>query len=159
MTETIAALRTTKPILAKSLTETLDLAFALESRIPDPLLAPAEAEGTGISEHVHIRGSHKSLGEVVPRRFLTVFGGSNTSVQEAGSGRTELARHMVDPSATPLVPRVLVNRLWQHHFGEGLVRSTDDFGVMGQKPSHPALWTGWPGSWSKAAGRSRRCTG
>ena len=139
LTEAIAALRTTKPILAQKLTEIMDTAFALDHRIPDPLLAPAEAEGTGINEHVHIRGSAKSLGEVVPRRFLTVFGGSKTSVQEAGSGRTELARQMVDPSATPLVPRVLVNRLWQHHFGEGLVRSTDDFGAMGQKPSHPAL--------------------
>ena len=87
----------------------------------------------------HIRGSHKSLGEVVPRRFLTVFGGSENSAQDGASGRSELARRMVDPAINPLVPRVLVNRLWQHHFGEGIVRSTDDFGAMGQKPSHPAL--------------------
>ena len=46
---------------------------------------------------------------------------------------------MVDPAANPLVPRVLVNRLWKHHFGEGIVQSTDDFGAMGQKPSHPEL--------------------
>ena len=46
---------------------------------------------------------------------------------------------MVDPEANPLLPRVLVNRLWKHLFGEGLVKSTDDFGAMGQKPSHPEL--------------------
>ena len=46
---------------------------------------------------------------------------------------------MVDPAVDPLLPRVLVNRLWQHHFGEGIVRSTDDFGAMGQKPTHPEL--------------------
>ena len=92
-----------------------------------------------MNEHVHIRGSHKNLGEVVPRRFLTVLGGSDPSAHEGGSGRDELARRMVDPAADPLVPRVLVNRLWQHHFGEGIVRSTDDFGAMGQKPSHPEL--------------------
>ena len=112
---------------------------SLDSQHSRSLLAPAQAEGTGMNEHVHIRGSHKNLGEVAPRRFLTVLGGSNTSAPEAGSGRTELARRMVDPAANPLVPRVLVNRLWQHHFGEGIVRSTDDFGAMGQKPSHPEL--------------------
>ena len=58
---------------------------------------------------------------------------------EGGSGRCDLARRIVDPAVNPLVPRVLVNRLWQHHFGEGIVRSIDDFGAMGQKPSHPAL--------------------
>jgi hypothetical protein len=88
---------------------------------------------------VHIRGSHKNLGEVVPRRFLAVLGGRASLASECESGRAELARRMVDSSANPLLPRVLVNRLWQHHFGEGIVRSTDDFGAMGQKPSHPEL--------------------
>ena len=58
---------------------------------------------------------------------------------DSGSGRLELAERMVDPRSNPLLPRVMVNRLWKHHFGEGLVKSTDDFGAMGQKPSHPAL--------------------
>jgi hypothetical protein len=61
------------------------------------------------------------------------------STPGAGSGRLELARHVVDPRANPLTPRVLVNRLWKHHFGEGIVKSTDDFGAMGRPPSHPEL--------------------
>jgi hypothetical protein len=55
-----------------------------------------------------------------------------------GSGRLELAERLVDPG-NPLVARVIVNRLWKHHFGEGLVRSPDDFGAMGQPPTHQAL--------------------
>ncbi len=103
------------------------------------MLAPSQAEGTGINEHVHIRGTHKNLGEVVPRRFLAVLGGRASLAPKCESGRNELARRMVDSGADPLLPRVLVNRLWQHHFGEGIVRSTDDFGAMGQRPSHPEL--------------------
>ena len=127
------------PLLAERLAEAVAEADSLDRQIPDPTLAPSQAEGTGMNEHVHIRGSYKNLGEVVPRRFLTVLGGSESSAHEGGSGRDELARRMVDPAVDPLVPRVLVNRLWQHHFGEGIVRSTDDFGAMGQKPSHPEL--------------------
>src|SRR6185312_3532318 len=56
----------------------------------------------------------------------------------SGSGRLELAKAVTDP-ANPLVARVLVNRLWQHHFGEGIVRSPDDFGYQGQRPTHPEL--------------------
>jgi hypothetical protein len=68
-----------------------------------------------------------------------VLGGSESSAHEGGSGRDELARRMVDPVSNPLLPRVLVNRLWKHHFGDGIVKSPDDFGAMGQKPSHPEL--------------------
>ena len=107
--------------------------------LPSPTLGLAIADGTGEDEHIHIRGSHKNLGEVAPRRFLAVLGGSNSSTVDAGSGRLELARTMVDPAANPLTPRVLVNRLWKHHFGEGIVKTTDDFGAMGRKPSHPEL--------------------
>ncbi|HEX3446758.1 MAG TPA: PSD1 and planctomycete cytochrome C domain-containing protein, partial [Isosphaeraceae bacterium] len=111
---------------------------ATEQQIPDPTLALAIADGTGQDERIHIRGSHKNLGEIVPRRFLEILGGSD-SATSAGSGRLYLARRMVDPRLNPLLSRVLVNRLWKHHFGEGIVKSTDDFGAMGQKPSHPEL--------------------
>jgi hypothetical protein len=135
----IAALRAVRPELAQRLADAVAEADDLERQIPDPMLAPSQAEGTGMDEHVHIRGSYKNLGELAPRHFLTVLGGSDRSRHEVGSSRLDLAGRMVDPAVNPLVPRVLVNRLWQHHFGEGIVRSTDDFGAMGQKPSHPEL--------------------
>jgi hypothetical protein len=112
---------------------------AIEANIPAPRLALAVADGTGMDEHVHIRGNHKNPGELVPRRFLEVLGGEAMSAATSGSGRLELANRLVHPRSNPLTPRVLVNRLWKHHFGEGIVRSTDDFGAMGREPSHPEL--------------------
>jgi hypothetical protein len=137
--QAIAALRAARSPLADRLTAAVGLARSLEERIPDPTLALAIADGTGLDEHIHIRGNHKNLGEVVPRRFLEVLGGAGMATPDVGSGRQDLARRMVDPRANPLPARVLVNRLWKHHFGEGIVKSTDDFGAMGRKPSHPEL--------------------
>ena len=92
-----------------------------------------------MDEHVHIRGNYRNPGEPVPRRFLEVLGGTGMSTPAAGSGRLELARAVGRSPDEPADARVLVNRLWKHHFGEGIVRSTDDFGAMGRKPSHPEL--------------------
>jgi Protein of unknown function (DUF1553) len=78
------------------------------------------------------------LGDEVPRRFLEALAGPDQAAPAHGSGRLELARRLVAPS-DPLPPRVLVNRLWQHHFGEGIVRSVDNFGVLGERPTHPEL--------------------
>jgi mono/diheme cytochrome c family protein len=125
--------------LANRLAAAIGEVRAIETQLAEPTLGLAIADGTGGDEHIHVRGSHKNLGEVVPRRFLAVLGGADSSTHDAGSGRLELARRLVDPSANPLTPRVLVNRLWKHHFGEGIVRTTDDFGAMGRKPSHPEL--------------------
>jgi hypothetical protein len=111
----------------------------LEAQIPAPRLALALADGTGEDERVHVRGSYQTLGEVVPRRFLQALAGTSQGSPENGSGRLELARRMVDHRTDPLLPRVLVNRVWKLHFGEGIVKSTDDFGNMGQPPSHPEL--------------------
>jgi len=122
-------------VLAAALSE----ARAVDARLSQPTLALAAADGSGLNEHIHIRGSHKNLGEVVPRRFLEVLGGSELATAETGSGRLELAHQMVDSTSNPLLARVLVNRLWKHHFGEGIVKSTDDFGAMGQQPTHPEL--------------------
>ncbi len=87
---------------------------------------------------MHIRGSTRTLGEVAPRRFLEVLAGDSPASTAEGSGRLELARKIADP-ANPLTARVMVNRLWHHHFGRGIVASVNDFGLMGREPTHPEL--------------------
>src|SRR5687768_6852989 len=99
--------------------------------------ALAMADGDGVDSPVFIRGSHKTLGPAVPRRFLEAIAGPTAAPVE-GSGRLELARRVTDPS-NPLTARVMANRVWHHLFGRGIVPSVDDFGVMGQPPSHPEL--------------------
>ena len=89
------------------------------------------AEGTPENAQVYVRGSHRSLGEEVPPRFLEALGG------KVGD-RLTLAAETVSPD-NPLTSRVIVNRLWHHLIGQGLVPSVDDFGPMGQQPSHPEL--------------------
>lgn len=89
---------------------------------------------------VHKRGNPNVTGETVPRRFLSAFADSSgpTEVFKHGSGRLELAQAITD-TAKPLVARVIVNRVWQHHFGRGLVTTPSEFGAQGDKPSHPEL--------------------
>ena len=106
--------------------------------MPSTQLALAAADGTGEDEHVHLRGNYRTLGPEAPRRFLEACGGSPLPGPAAGSGRLLLAARMT-AATNPLFARVIVNRLWQHHFGEGIVRTPDDFGVMGQPPTHPEL--------------------
>ncbi len=124
--------------LSARLTPLADQQLQLENQLTPPSLALAMADGTAENEHVFIRGSHKTLGEEVPRRFLEVLGGTKHAAPAQGSGRLELARQLTSPD-NPLVSRVIVNRLWHLHFGAGIVRSVDDFGVMGQPPTHPEL--------------------
>ncbi len=102
-------------------------------------LAYAVAEGRPADARLHRRGDPKDLGDVVPRKFLDVLGGQHLPPEAAGSsGRLHLARWLTDP-ANPLTPRVMVNRIWQYHFGAGLVRTPSDFGVRGTPPTHPEL--------------------
>jgi hypothetical protein len=87
---------------------------------------------------VFIRGEAENRGELVPRRFLEVLSGPNRTPFTNGSGRLELAHAIVNPN-NPLTPRVMINRIWQHHFGAGFVPTPDDFGMMSEPPSHPEL--------------------
>jgi mono/diheme cytochrome c family protein len=87
---------------------------------------------------VFIRGEAENRGELVPRRFLEVLSGPNRTPFTNGSGRLELAHAIVNPGNS-LTPRVMVNRIWQHHFGAGFVPTPDDFGMMSEPPSHPEL--------------------
>jgi hypothetical protein len=102
-------------------------------------LAPAMLDGNGVDEHVYIRGSYKAPGPTAPRRFLEALAGPEPIAARQGSGRLELARQMIDPAADPYLPRVMVNRLWHHLFGRGIVASVDNFGVLGDRPTHPEL--------------------
>jgi len=89
---------------------------------------------------VHIRGSHLSLGKPVPRGFPQVMqvASLRSEMPEKQSGRLELAQWLASPQH-PLTARVMVNRIWRWHFGQGLVASTDNFGILGERPSHPEL--------------------
>lgn len=113
----------------------------LKAMTPAPLpmtLAVSEAPSTNLP--VLGRGSHLNPGkEPVPRGFPTLLGSVPVPPPAtSASGRMELALWLTHPS-NPLTPRVLVNRVWQAHFGEGLVRTPDNFGLRGEAPTHPAL--------------------
>jgi len=96
-------------------------------------------DGNGVDEQFLVRGNHKMSTDPVPRRFLEAFVGSSSSCSPDGSGRLELANQITDPETNPPIARVMVNRIWQHLFGRGIVPTTDNFGVLGQPPSHPEL--------------------
>jgi cytochrome c553 len=87
---------------------------------------------------VFIRGEADNRGEVVLRQFLEVVSGPTRHVFTNGSGRLELS-HAIVSKNNPLTPRVMINRIWLHHFGEGFVPTPDDLGTMSEPPSHPEL--------------------
>jgi len=87
---------------------------------------------------VQIKGDPERLGPEVPRRFPLVLGGQTLPADEHGSGRLHLANWIAD-AKNPLTARVMVNRIWQYHFGKGLVRTASNFGSLGQAPTHPEL--------------------
>ena len=110
----------------------------LDRSLPKSAFARVAVDDRPQDVRVHLRGSHKNLGDLVPRRFLAVLGGTEQPPLLQGSGRLQLARSIADP-LNPLTARVMVNRIWQHHFGAGLVRTPDNFGLAGEKPTHPQL--------------------
>ncbi|HLJ56722.1 MAG TPA: PSD1 and planctomycete cytochrome C domain-containing protein, partial [Chthonomonadaceae bacterium] len=88
--------------------------------------------------HVLLRGNPDTPGEEAPRRFLGLLAGDGAPAFTQGSGRLELANAIADKS-NPLTARVIVNRVWQHHFGRGIVRTASNFGLLGEPPTHPEL--------------------
>ena len=111
----------------------------VEAELASPRIVPGIADGgTGFEQPVFIRGDCHRPGETVPRRYLEVLSKSRDGFVTTGSGRLELAEHIASPM-NPLTARVIVNRVWHHLFGSGLVRTVDDFGHVGDLPSHPEL--------------------
>jgi hypothetical protein len=90
------------------------------------------------NSHVFIRGNPNRLGEEAPRQFIEILSGGKREPFTHGSGRLELARAIASKE-NPLTARVMVNRIWLHHFGAGLVTTPDDFGLRSDPPSHPEL--------------------
>lgn len=104
----------------------------------DAHTAPAMFDGTGVDNHIFARGQAKAPGALAPRRFLEAIAGPNQPPIVAGSGRLRLAQQVVDPT-NPLTARVIVNRVWHHLFGRGIVPTTDNFGVLGEAPANREL--------------------
>ena len=114
--------------------------------LPEPSFALAVSEG-GVpgglfpklqDVPIHIRGSYTRLGTVVPRGLPGFFAGDRQPKIATGSGRKELAAWVASKD-NPLTARVIVNRVWQWHFGTGLVRTPNNFGMLSEPPSHPEL--------------------
>ncbi len=124
----LARLGTVKPLVEKY--------RALESEVPSARHAPGVLESVALDAALLPRGDHLKPAERVPRAFLSVFGGPSFLTKQ--SGRLELALAMTAPQ-NPLTSRVMVNRIWLHLFGRGIVATPDNFGHMGEKPTHPEL--------------------
>ena len=115
-----------------------DQAELAKSR-PQPARAMGVRDGKIEDLRLHVRGSYLSLGKQVPRRFPSIFAGDDQApLGEASSGRLQLAEWFTSPDH-PLTARVMVNRIWQWHFGKGIVRSPDNFGNLGQRPTDQAM--------------------
>ncbi len=105
------------------------------------------------NQHVFIRGNPGRPGELAPRQFLSIASeGGVAKPFQTGSGRLEMAKE-ITRATNPLTARNLVNRVWMWHFGEGIVRTVDDFGHTGERPDHPELLD-WLAHWFVANGSS-----
>ncbi|QDU25369.1 Planctomycete cytochrome C [Anatilimnocola aggregata] len=113
-------------------------AWLIQSPLAPPQGLILEDRPIPLPAYVFKRGKAANKGAEAPRQFLAHFAGPNRKPFELGSGRLELAKAIIDPN-NPLTPRVLVNRVWLHHFGAGLVRTPSDFGTRAEQPSHPEL--------------------
>lgn len=101
-------------------------------------LAMAMMDISGEDDRLLIRGNASNPGDPVPRRYLSAIVGDQPIERTTSSGRLELAAAINDPG-NPQASRVIVNRVWHYLMGRGIVATTDDFGVLGQPPTHPEL--------------------
>ena len=125
----------------------------MKSSGPEELVYAAIEKDQPKNAQIRIRGERRDLGEEVPRKNLEILG-NDPLPSEAGSGRLQLADWLTR-DGNPLMARVMVNRIWQHHFGSGLVGTENDFGTRGQRPTHPQLLD-WLASRFKDTGYSMK---
>ncbi len=126
--------------------ETQELIAALQKDLkrlkaaakPEPPMADAVEEGEVVEQKVFVRGDYNSAGADAPKVFPAILAGFEQTPAKNGSGRLELA-DWIASAENPLTARVMVNRIWQKHFVEGLVRTPNNFGKLGGKPTHPEL--------------------
>jgi cytochrome c553 len=111
---------------------------AIDAALPEPIQAVAIGEGSGEDLRVHIRGNYKTLGPVAPRGLLEGLDDGGPRPSSPHSGRRELAEALV-AADNPFLARVMVNRIWLHLFGRGIVPTADNFGALGEPPTHPEL--------------------
>jgi uncharacterized protein (DUF1800 family) len=102
-----------------------------------PTRVPGVIEADAKDTPLFVRGDHKQPTELVSRRFLEALDPKPFATGQ--SGRFELAEHLADLKKNPLTARVIVNRIWHHVFGRGIVASVDNFGKLGDLPTHPEL--------------------
>jgi Protein of unknown function (DUF1553)/Protein of unknown function (DUF1549)/Planctomycete cytochrome C len=113
---------------------------ALEKSLPAqyPFLHAIADSDKPANMRIEIRGEEANLGDEAPRRFLQILCNGAPRLYTKGSGRLELAQAIASPD-NPLTARVIVNRIWEFHFGQGIVRTPSNFGQLGDRPSHPEL--------------------
>lgn len=133
-----ASRQTTDEAKAKAKKLRSDLA-KLEKTGPAIPTAMGVAEAAAVDTPIHPRGNHLRIGKIVPRHVPEVLARDHAPTFDSkSSGRLQLAKWLVRPDH-PLTSRVMINRIWRWHFGEGIVRSTDNFGTLGELPSDQAL--------------------
>jgi len=135
--EALDALIQSKQLSTNSITPLLSRYRDLEAKLPAPTRVPGVIEADAKDAALFVRGDHKQPAEIIPRRFLDALDPTPFATKQ--SGRLELAERMADMKTNPLTARVIVNRLWHHVFGRGIVATTDNFGKLGDLPTHPEL--------------------
>jgi hypothetical protein len=135
--EALDALIQSKQLSLDSITPLLRRYRDLEAKLPLPTRVPGVIEADAKDAPLFVRGDHKQPAELVSRRFLEALDPKPFATKQ--SGRLELAERMADMKNNPLTARVIVNRLWHHVFGRGIVASVDNFGKLGDLPTHPEL--------------------